>query len=341
MRMIVMAASAAICASAFGGGKAYLSVKVVDSESGDPIQGILVHGGFMNYARGWNASAKDNDDDRKTDSNGMCRLSGETEAGSSCCIAWSNAGYYDSGWYSYDYTERSYLRFGRWMPDNVVVTVRLDRIVKPIPLFVAASRSVPGNGGESVFSGSGEVASYDMLENDWLPPWGNGSVADICFSCKRTVLGREPYRYPRSGVVTNEFFRCDVPVRFLGEDNGMIEEMPSEQAGIKLRVAPESGYGASRICQYSWVSRTEFRDNFDKNRCYYVRIRTERDEHGKIKKAFYGKIYGDFKLEGTKKGVKGVSFLYYLNPTPLDRNLEWDRKNNLCPKPGDIGVPRP
>ena len=73
MRMIVMAASAAICASAFGGGKAYLSVKVVDSESGDPIQGILVHGGFRNYARGWNISAKDNNDDRKTDSNGMCR----------------------------------------------------------------------------------------------------------------------------------------------------------------------------------------------------------------------------------------------------------------------------
>ena len=26
-----------------------------------------------------------------------------------------------------------------------------------------------------------------------------------------------------------------------------------------------------------------------------------------------------------------VEFLYYLNLTPLDRNLEWDMENNLCP----------
>ena len=48
--------------------------------------------------------------------------------------------------------------------------------------------------------------------------------------------------------------------------------------------------------------------------------------------AIYGKIYGDFNFEGfDKKGLTGISFLYYLNPNPLDRNLEWDMKNNLCP----------
>ena len=30
------------------------------------------------------------------------------------------------------------------------------------------------------------------------------------------------------------------------------------------------------------------------------------------------------------------AFLYYLNPAPNDRNLEWDMKNNLCPNPGNI-----
>jgi hypothetical protein len=29
-----------------------------------------------------------------------------------------------------------------------------------------------------------------------------------------------------------------------------------------------------------------------------------------------------------------VRFLYYLNLTPLDKNLEWDMKTNLCPDPG-------
>ena len=37
------------------------------------------------------------------------------------------------------------------------------------------------------------------------------------------------------------------------------------------------------------------------------------------------------------EAVAAPSFLYYLNPTPLDRNLEWDMKNNLCPNPGMVG----
>lgn len=61
----------------------------------------------------------------------------------------------------------------------------------------------------------------------------------------------------------------------------------------------------------------------------------------KIRSAIYGKMYGDFKIVGKKNVIKGVSFLYYLNPTPNDRNLEWDMTNNLCPKPGFIGNPLP
>jgi len=41
------------------------------------------------------------------------------------------------------------------------------------------------------------------------------------------------------------------------------------------------------------------------------------------------------------EAVVAPSFLYYLNSTQPDRNLEWDMKNNLCPKPGKIGQPQP
>ena len=37
----------------------------------------------------------------------------------------------------------------------------------------------------------------------------------------------------------------------------------------------------------------------------------------------------------------GFEMAYYLNPTPLDRNLEWDMKTNLCPDPGNLGERRP
>ena len=51
-----------------------------------------------------------------------------------------------------------------------------------------------------------------------------------------------------------------------------------------------------------------------------------------LKEAYYGKIYGDIEIEGNDwNGLIGISFLYYLNPNSLNRNLEWDMKNNLCP----------
>ena len=121
----------------------------------------------------------------------------------------------------------------------------------------------------------------------------------------------------------------------------MKESMPPKEAGIKLRIAPETGYEPMRVCWAGRMSRTDYKDNFSEDRCYFFRIRTELDEFGKVKSAIYGKIYGDFKLVGKKNGIKGVSFLYYLNPTPNDRNLEWDMQHNLCPNAKDIGAPKP
>ena len=319
-------------------GRASFDVLVVDSETGQPIHNVKIEGSFLNASRGWGIAAKNNDVDAWTDSQGRARLSGNTEQGIGGYRIYRTPGYYNAEWREIQFDERSGLRLGAWQPSGIVSTARLDRIVNPVPLYVGRSRSLR-NMRDALDDGA--VVSYDLLKNDWLQPWGNGDYEDMSFSCKKTVLGEEPHRYP-SGIHTNQFYRCDVRVTFPGKGNGMIESKPSKLAGIKLRVAPETGYYAERICWRGRMTRTEYKDNFDEDRCYYIRIRTEFDESGNVRKAIYGKIYGDFKLEDKKNGIKDVSFLYYLNPTPNDRNLEWDRKNNLCPKPGDIGgYPRP
>ena len=56
---------------------------------------------------------------------------------------------------------------------------------------------------------------------------------------------------------------------------------------------------------------------------YYIRVRTVLDDDGNIVRAHYGKIYGDF-----------MKWTHYLNPTPNDRNVEFDVKKNLI----DTGV---
>jgi hypothetical protein len=63
---------------------------------------------------------------------------------------------------------------------------------------------------------------------------------------------------------------------------------------------------------------------------YFIRVRTQLDEQGNVKSALYGKIPGNFRFyAGTKAPRAGMGFDYYLNPTPNDRNVEFDPKQNL------------
>ena len=352
MKTVMVVTVVSMCCAAYGSGRAYLGVKVVDSDTGEPIQGVKVRGEFINASPSWGVAGKDDNDESTTDRNGLCRLSGCTDMGESSCIVRRHAGYYNSGWHSVDYEERSLLRFGRWMPDNVVVTVRLDRIVNPIPLYVRQAKGEHREKSLSyhkVFkrqqslSATNDVPivknvlmAYDMVKGAWLPPHGDGVKADVQFLFNETVLGwKEGRGY--SGTTMTKMYRTEASVLMPGEGNGIVEVPSRENAGIKLRIAPEAGYENGLTCWRGWFGDGTKTDR-DKKRCYAFRIRTEYDDNGNIKSAYYGKIYDDFDLVN----FEGVGFLYYLNPTPNDRNLEWDMKNNLCPKPGDIGgEPRP
>jgi hypothetical protein len=125
-----------------------------------------------------------------------------------------------------------------------------------------------------------------------------------------------------------------------------------KNAGIKIRKAQENlvsseivnNRGMRKIINPKFRNEwhCEYYSNFKESNCYQFRIRSKYDEKGDLKEAYYGKIYGDFEIEGDdKKGLTRISFLYYLNPNPLDRNLEWDMKNNLCPNPGSLSQPMP
>ncbi|MBR4615887.1 MAG: hypothetical protein IKO55_09790, partial [Kiritimatiellae bacterium] len=180
--------------------------------------------------------------------------------------------------------------------------------------------------------------SYDFLKGDWLPPWGLGEVPDIVFR-----------RLPREdlGVGVNgrgqrsRSFRDVVAVDFQGNGNGIVAVPVSVTSELKIRTSVDSGF----INHYEQVcGRGKDLQAFrmrDKTKCLCFRVRTKYDDKGNVIEAYYGKIYGDIVMGWSYQGVSSVSFLYYFNQTPNDCNLEWDMKNNLCPKPGDIGEPRP
>ncbi len=136
---------------------------------------------------------------------------------------------------------------------------------------------------------------FDLEAGDWVAPNGKGATTDFLFTVTNSTI---VVSFPNNGDGVQEF---DEPALLQNATMGQSDLRSSHEA-------PAEGY-QSQFVQTNGP---------DLNRNYYFRVRTVLDENGKVKSALYGKIYGDF-----------MQFRYYLNPTPNDRNIEFDGKNNL------------
>jgi hypothetical protein len=62
---------------------------------------------------------------------------------------------------------------------------------------------------------------------------------------------------------------------------------------------------------------------------FFLRTRVKRDQKGQIISANYSKFIGRMNVMAN---TGWIEFFYYFNPTPNDRNLEFDPDKNLFPK---------
>lgn len=222
---------------------------------------------------------------------------------------------------------------GVWQPDNLVVTIKLQRVEHPIPLWVKNIQDTSRM--RDLFEeGKGRI-QFDFFEGDWLPPVGKGKVADVEF----VRMLHDDFGEAENAGITAKSYRNSMSVKFLGADNGLLEIGHEPYHTLKIRTAPESGYKQDFFCWKGRNKKLVRETSYDQNRCFCFRIRTRRDTDGTICESYYGKIYGDI-IFGFKNNpfvpVATVQMRYYLNPTSLDRNLEWDMKTNLCPNPGEV-----
>ena len=332
---VVVAFMHCLCACA---DTAHISAYVIDEITHAPIPSIKVSASFSNDNgwKAWTESAPIYHATQETDVNGFCTLKGKTNIGrAGCGVDKQGEKYYGAGGRGFHFTKKNL--FGVWQPDNLVATIRLQRVEHPIPLFVKNVRPKVASG---TFDGTNAVLRYDLVLGDWLPPEGKGERADLEIRTKLTI--DEVLQVGKYKDWKKTFFTFSNTVRFPGEGNGCRAEMTSPTAGIKLRNAPEAGYGKTIVNRFGVkrkivgpnVNEAEYSDS-NPNRCYYFRIRSRFDDKGNLVEAYYGKVYGDFNFHGRwDLGFRGVDFLYYLNPKSLDRNLEWDIKTNLCPTAG-------
>jgi hypothetical protein len=323
---------------------AKFSVVVLSADDLKPIEGVQVHANFWenNGWKAWTQSPHVDVDRQTTDKNGFCRLKGKTNCGNVCCfVSVPPKGFYAGDGWGADFKKKNL--FGIWQPDNLVVTLRLQRVEHPIPLFV---KQIFSRASDSVRSnyfdiGKGQM-KFDLIKGDWLPPIGKGEYADIVF----TRLERENLGIGTTfrGSITALAYRDSMSIRFTGEDNGLVEVSSEKTAGIKIRTAPENGYTPDYLVTKGRDKNVKYFSSSNPDRNFAFRIRTKKDADGKIVSAYYGKIYGDIEIKKpytVEVSVAAPSFMYYLNPKSLDRNLEWDMKTNLCPNPGFLGQKQP
>ena len=91
----------------------------------------------------------------------------------------------------------------------------------------------------------------------------------------------------------------------------------------------EGGYCKSVVWEYKRTRQAVILDKQStEGDCLIIRALSVVDDKGNLVQANYGKIYGpvEFGTIGPKTVLK---MNYYFNPTPNDRNMEFDPSNNL------------
>lgn len=277
---------------------AQMTFKVID-DTGKPLSGVEVGmATFIRHKPGPNFGSDVSDGPRaKTDEKGVVTLAYPSMTGEfGYGISQTPGCYYDQGG-RYRFTTN---KGGKWLPWNPMVEIVLKRILNPVAGYLKRV-----NLGMPAF---GTPVGYDLMVGDWVAPNGKGSISDFVMTAVRDHRGELDFDY-------------QLTISFSNKGDGIQPFQAPYYKGSLFkspRFAPEDAYLTE------WVQVRKRRPgqpeetNYDVQNNYFFRVRTVLDEKGKIKSALYGKIYGDF-----------MSFAYYLNPTPNDRNMEFNPQKNL------------
>ena len=290
----------------------------VFNESGQVISNALVSAGFGTMIKpGWGwGGGKPNTVKGYTDTNGICVLTGEGNGGE-VGIAVSKDGYYGSGGFNIIFTNVPGIAFKRWQPWNPTTEVVLKRIGQAIPMY---ARSV----GNAEIPVEGKDLGFDLEKGDWATPYGKGETMDIIFRLDKNARGVVTNRY---GTV--RLFDDMLTISFFNDGDGIQSVLVPPRGGrSSLRLpamVPESGYATNVVKRIYQEKDKPAHSDIREDQNYFFRVRTKKDDKGNIVSALYGKIHGDFSDFDYGK----LTFTYYLNPTPNDRNVEFDPQRNL------------
>jgi len=295
---------------------ASVKFRVVD-DAGLPVMDVGVEGGFLDLSQSGVRSAFRG----STDSNGIFVARGKAVVG--VYARFSREGFYSTivrefVEYKWRADGRGYERIPSWDRD---ISVLLKRVRNPIPMYARPVRGSAFNPFERVgVYCLGRTSSYDFVRGAFLPPYGTGEVADVEFRWAMNIYSKD-----EDGLAVD--YDTLSEIRMTNVLDGICRGIPDGGKGekknegswyISAYEAPLDGY-TNVITFYERIRGRKAESNDDGHYLYYFRIRTQTNELGQVTNALYGKIYGQ---------ING-NFTYYLNPTPNDRNIEFDPNRNL------------
>jgi hypothetical protein len=255
-----------------------------------------------------------------------------------------------AGWKSYDVTvtQQDFLHFEE---PKLTLQVTLPYVRKPIPLKAKSGgfshRRVNGlKDTEPADPRLPDLAitevGYDAELLEPMPPHGQGKRMDFTIRVTSVFRGFKDAWTERSAVVdVNRGLDTmdEGKVRYGDWTHSVTYRFPNKGDGIilsaqfwpycKLTVphkAPEEGYVEEltlkevRDYHSNRANLSNYRDKMQNNGLF-LRVRTQLDKDGNVVSAHYAKIV-------SPRGA-GNSFTAFYNPTPNDRNLEYDFKTNL------------
>ena len=295
--------------SSHGADQAKITFKTLD-EDGHILAGMPVSAKFY-QAYGAKGTS---------DTNGLFVLEGEAKMGEANYSARKEGYYRSEGRYTFSSTWSP--KGGRFEPWNPMVTCIVRRIVNPTPMY--AKRV------ETKIQSTNQCFGFDLTVGDWTAPAGNGSLSDLVF---RVNGYWNDYR-DNDSVLTLSFSRVGDGIRedpFSAPGSSFTMSRTAANEGyrglVQLRKARSMKAGMGNDVKV---------DDLKESPGYVFRIRSVTNEVGVVTNACYGKIRPGMEFGGAGKDGCYLKLTYYMNPTPNDRNLEFDPKRNLFTNLGEF-----
>lgn len=294
MKLLPILAGLVVVVACHGMERTFQVTFQVVNDEGEPVIGAKTAVSWEN-AKATKPSERIKSTEGVTDQDGCVTLEGKTFS-SGVSYGASKEGYYAAWGLRYHFKDT---RFLRWQPWNPTIEVVLKRKKNPVPMYAKRlALALPK---------LDEPVGYDFMAGDWTAPHGRGRNPDMIFVGELHNEGERKFDWR-------------LHVTFPNPGDGIQRFTPDSESAVfrSAYEAPAEGYSSEwKLRRWRDGPAAPEQTTFDRKGGYFFRIRAESDKDGKVTKALYGKIYGDF-----------FDMTYYLNPDGT-RNMEYDPKRNL------------